>query len=525
MGTTLEFSLPPISALAFVPFIYLQAVLLQPSIPNRISRILRILLCIPAIYLAAVGPFRHRIEPVRYAIGANFRASIFHPAFILKALEWGFARDRSTFAWVGFENEDSAPGSNASDLHSEDEKVPPKRRRIRNEANLSALAGSKSIPTINIRGQRNMSEQLPTPPDSPTNSEASDVVEASPIVPLDLGIYGPTADSKSSWTGDKTPMIQVLRDALHLCTSMRGYGYAFAPPKRSMASRPRTPPPSAHGPFARQALWRLFRSHLISTICQILLIHRDDAIPYWLRTYLSIPIAHAKPIAHFLAYLSVGFSLHAQMLIGFEGASLIFLALHYLPRPLQVKFDSREWAPLFDRPFEMSSVTEFWGKQWHALFRKPFTSVGYEPVVAVVNAVAGKKLGKSVGRTLGAVLVFGLSAWMHDFGLWSARYGLSPSPIRKLSFLQRHGANLFFLLQALCIIFEQIYTRTTKRKVAGWWGRIWSLFVIVVLGSLLAGRSWIALGLVDGLPNLDRWGWQRWLLPTVCLAPPPLWVK
>lgn len=33
----------------------------------------------------------------------------------------------------------------------------------------------------------------------------------------------------------------------------------------------------------------------------------------------------------------------------------------------------------------------------------------------------------------------------------------------------------------------------------------------------------IALGLVEGLPEVERWGWQRFVIPSAALAPPPLW--
>lgn len=74
MGPSIDqFSLPPLEALSFLPFLFAQAVLLHPSIPASISRPARLALFFPAAYLSFVAPFRHRITPLHYAIGANFR--------------------------------------------------------------------------------------------------------------------------------------------------------------------------------------------------------------------------------------------------------------------------------------------------------------------------------------------------------------------------------------------------------------------------------------------------------------------
>lgn len=74
MGAGLvQFSLPPLVALSFVPFLLAQAVLLHPRFSDAVSRPLRFLLMFPALYLSGVAPFYWRIDPVPLAIGANFR--------------------------------------------------------------------------------------------------------------------------------------------------------------------------------------------------------------------------------------------------------------------------------------------------------------------------------------------------------------------------------------------------------------------------------------------------------------------
>lgn len=55
-------------------------------------------------------------------------------------------------------------------------------------------------------------------------------------------------------------------------------------------------------------------------------------------------------------------------------------------------------------------------------------------------------------------------------------------------------------------------------------GRIWTFSIVVGLG-LVAGRSWVGLGLVRGLPGVESWSWERFLLPTVALAPSPVFTR
>lgn len=100
----------------------------------------------------------------------------------------------------------------------------------------------------------------------------------------------------------------------------------------------------------------------------------------------------------------------------------------------------------------------------------------------------------------------------------SARYGMVPL---SLPFLTRYGGTLFFAAQAFAVIAEGYFTRLTGRKVRGIWALLWSYTIIIGFGCW-AARSWLALGLVEGLPTVDRWGWGRFLVPNLALLPPPL---
>jgi hypothetical protein len=98
-------------------------------------------------------------------------------------------------------------------------------------------------------------------------------------------------------------------------------------------------------------------------------------------------------------------------------------------------------------------------------------------------------------------------------------------PWSALSFIERHGTWIFFLSQPVAIVLEQLFTLVTRKRVGGWAGKVWSFVWIIVLGEAIAGRSWLALGLVHGIPPVSRWSWQRWVMPTYEMAPMPAFMR
>lgn len=211
----------------------------------------------------------------------------------------------------------------------------------------------------------------------------------------------------------------IFVSSIHLAISMRGIGYAFGPTKNLVADSL----PRGSVAFLKAAIYSLIKSHIVSTVSLLIIIHHRTTLPIFLGDYLPfkfLPPAGLRYLSNILAYLSVGMSLHAQMVLGFVGFSICFLLATNLLRFILPKssifrpppFDSRQYPPLFNNPFAPQSVTQFWGESWHLYFKMPFVSVGYYPVVKVVTRL----MGKQVGRAVGAYVVFGLSCWMHDQG-------------------------------------------------------------------------------------------------------------
>ncbi|KAF9267677.1 hypothetical protein L218DRAFT_640526 [Marasmius fiardii PR-910] len=64
-----------------------------------------------------------------------------------------------------------------------------------------------------------------------------------------------------------------------------------------------------------------------------------------------------------------------------------------------------QWPPIFDSPLKATSVTNFWSKRWHQIFRHSFVSLG-----AALFCPFGR-----AGKVMGAFFVSGA---LHYLGTW-----------------------------------------------------------------------------------------------------------
>lgn len=124
--------------------------------------------------------------------------------------------------------------------------------------------------------------------------------------------------------------------------------------------------------------------------------------------------------------------------------------------------DIEEWPPFFNKPWESTSLTEFWGKRWHQAFRYMFGQTG------------GRALGSIFGR-VGMVLgTFFVSGLLHDGGYWGMHRGrgicCSTTP--------------YFVLNGVGILLEAAVKTIVGRKVGGYLGWIWTLGWLVLCAML-----------------------------------------
>ncbi|BGP51153.1 hypothetical protein JCM10450v2_007082 [Rhodotorula kratochvilovae] len=569
----LAFSLPSVWGLSFGVGLYLLALLLQPAVPAALSRPLRLALFLPVAALAYVAPLRWRFEPFELSIPANFRWAIFAPYGILKAVEWGTmstAEQERELAWVGFDGREEERARRISTAEAKSHKNGAAEGRStavaesqngsharRRETSLpapiplrpaSAVPPSLAVPTFDANAQLPTPSPSPSPPFVAVNppsiaDEPHPTASISPLTSAKL-------DAQSS--SQRAHPLRTLTDAAHLLSSLRGIGYTWGPPLRSLAR-----PSTTERAFVRRALAAFALAHAVSTAClAVQVLNREGELaPLLRRAVPALSPGAAQLVSATLARLGIGASLHAQMNIGAEGASLAFYALHRATNALlalggdrvtwRTSFDLREYPPLFDKPFEAmgeGGLAGFWGQRWHALFRDVFTAVGYRPVLKLARRLG---LPKKVGQLSAVTVVFALSAWMHWQALVAARHllaptpsglafaaahhlplsSLYPAPYSSLSFIERHGTWVFFLLQPVAVTLENAWIALTRRKIRGWYGRVWTALWVVVLGQAVVGRSWLALGLVHGLPPVHLWSWERWVLPTFSLAPMPAFMR
>lgn len=84
------------------------------------------------------------------------------------------------------------------------------------------------------------------------------------------------------------------------------------------------------------------------------------------------------------------------------------LAAYIRPDP----FNYKAWPKIQRRPLLSQSITEFWGKRWHALFRRTFTATGARPALKLANSLGVHN--KSVKLAFSACGAFLVSAIIHE---------------------------------------------------------------------------------------------------------------
>lgn len=339
----------------------------------------------------------------------------------MKAIEWGLAKHRSPYTWIGFDREITSDGKGhfvftTNSAASEEVDNVSSQRIGGLESNLK-----RRLPII----KTHLPSPSPSPSTSPSPSPPLDlssatILEASTGIPLstsvDLLKISPSLQPVQTYS-----TLQILSDSIHLLTSMRGLGYAFGPTSDTLAL---SPVKGDYVAFFKQAVKEVIKSHILSTMSVIITIEQYNLVPFLLHRYilpfLSPTGTVIQQLSNVLSYTAVGISLYAQMNLGFQGFSLLYFFSHLLLRLLPFpslhpkEFETREWTPLFNSPFgfENLSVTTFWSSKWHGMFRQAFLAAGFNPTVEILKRV----IGKGAARIIGVFVVFGLSAWMHSHG-------------------------------------------------------------------------------------------------------------
>lgn len=97
--------------------------------------------------------------------------------------------------------------------------------------------------------------------------------------------------------------------------------------------------------------------------------------------------------------------------------------------PFIAPFDPRQYRIAFYRTWTDSfrSVTLFWGQGWHAFLRRPFQVIGGDPTTWIVRELGGSE---RLASDLSVLVIFGVSAWLHEEGASLTVSGL-PADLRR----------------------------------------------------------------------------------------------
>ncbi|CCG82383.1 protein of unknown function [Taphrina deformans PYCC 5710] len=138
-----------------------------------------------------------------------------------------------------------------------------------------------------------------------------------------------------------------------------------------------------------------------------------------------------------------------------------------------------QWPPMLLKPWTATSLSQFWSKEWHSVFRRIFlfyTDLIVEPMTSHY------RLSSRSQAALRTVTVFFMSALLHDLGLYL--------------FWRQHSLRtyVFFLSQGLGVLLEQ-FVGISKYPVLGF---IWTYSFLF----FSAGPFGMIGDVVDhGMPN------------------------
>ncbi|KAL8277286.1 hypothetical protein RQP46_010355 [Phenoliferia psychrophenolica] len=284
----------------------------------------------------------------------------------------------------------------------------------------------------------------------------------------------------------KDSPLDILRGAIHLLFSMRATGYVIGPSAKTLKATafPATPLSAFIWEHLKQIAW----SHVGVVVGAAILTAHPSFHPDFLSsTYPSIPSSTIARLYPIVATPALGIATLSGLTLGYSTFTLSTLLLTKATSflPLYPTFEPGQYHRLFNNPAKPQSVSTFWARGWHTFLAMPFKVIGMNLTTDVVQRLGGSKI---LGRALGVMAVFTMSGFLHEQALHSATYHIPPFD-EPLSFLERWGCTVYFLLQGVAVLLEQAFTASTGRKVGGLFGAVWTS-LIVLCGGFLVWRSW-----------------------------------
>jgi len=283
------------------------------------------------------------------------------------------------------------------------------------------------------------------------------------------------------WTFAKEPLTRRLRpvnsspstilNALDLASNLRGHGWEWS---RGLHI-PRETRPANRTAFILYAFLSAVAHALICGALQRAVLSLapmgvgpipggstifDETLPFLVR-YLRAS----------LITIVVGFVIYASTQMGYNLATAT--------ATLVLGQDPAQWPPISDSPWRATSVSDFWGRRWHQLFRHVFLTLGGHPLSFV--------LGRS-GIIIGTFLA---SAVIHHILL-----------VALDSQVEIWWSLLGFGMMGPGILAERAFYRLTGRRVGGVVGWVWTMAWVLLWGNVMV-EGFIRAGLHGASNPLD----------------------
>ena len=242
-------------------------------------------------------------------------------------------------------------------------------------------------------------------------------------------------------------------DALELCFNLRGYGWNWSDGLRFPKE---TRPTTSRLGFTITTLFYLIIELIIFDFLHISVQSMDPN--FELPTGGSIYDMSLPPIPRYIRSSIICLLAGQVFWISIE----VYYLIGTLIGVVVLQQHPTQWPPLFENPLLSDSLSEYWSRRWHQLFRQCFVCLGFKPM----SFIAGR-----AGGVLGAFLVSGL---LHDFGLWGMGRGTEPST------MYTH-----FLMMGVGVVLENAWKYATGCRVGGMVGRVWTVVWLIGWSHLL----------------------------------------
>ncbi|KNE91908.1 hypothetical protein PSTG_14704 [Puccinia striiformis f. sp. tritici PST-78] len=478
-----------------VPMHMFQAALLHPYFQinhpksTRLCRMIAIPIC---IYLALATIERRSFLPLDKYIHFNF-GFVTMPTFHLICLSFIFGFHQGPV----FKSEVELFNQNAQDqAEGRDEHHGADQQTEKGAHHPKPLASHSSNQSRNRKSKSKSSRGKKCNDTTEEKQKGSSPTDQTSITKND-----PTKTSV-----DKTPPIgELARWVAALFMNPRGLICVWAPPENVVPIQKNLNPKY----FVPNLLLRTAVMHFwFQFVCALgveVVVNSNGDFDHFLFERIGLPpLRIIKLVSPF--YMTVllgggaysGFAL-AGGLFNILEISIISLLRVILPKNNSLRPDPLNpynYPPLFNTPWLRTSLTEFWGKGWQAVFRHHFLFCGAQPMYKIFHI-----FGPTIGKLAAVMGAMGLSAAMHEFCLVAVSE-IDPT----------FSSSRMFLGQGVGIALEAIFKLVTGHKVSGPLGWIWTFAFIIFNGRPMVD-AWIQRGLGRGVLPIQEWGLIQHLVP------------